>query len=255
MNTNNDSRLGFDPLAWMNDAKPESESESELEDAPLNEAVQDVASVPDSVQEIEVSPSEETIDNIEENIAIEPVINAIEKVEKILTKSEKNPTFKDADRPVELSYKENAIMPDQTQQYLTFELAGEIYGVSILRVEEIKGWDKVTSIPNSPDYLQGVINLRGLIVPIIDLRKRFGMHQKPYTKTTVVIVVKVLNEEQERIMGLIVDAVADVHDLSKKDIKPAPVMHGMISNSFIQGLVKADKKMIIVLEIDAILKF
>ena len=139
------------------------------------------------------------------------------------------------------------------EQYLTFELAGEIYAIDILRVQEIKGWDKVTSVPNSPNYLQGVINLRGLIVPIIDLRKRFEMNVVGYTKTTVVIVMKVYGETQDRTMGIIVDAVSDVHNIKQEIIQPAPVMHGAISNEFIQGLAKVDKKMIIVINIDALL--
>jgi len=139
------------------------------------------------------------------------------------------------------------------EQYLTFELAGEIYAIDILRVQEIKGWDKVTSVPNSPSYLQGVINLRGLIVPIIDLRKRFDMDIIAYTKTTVVIVMKVYGDTQDRTMGIIVDAVSDVHNFKKETIQAAPVMHGAISNEFIQGLAKVDQKMIIVINIDALL--
>jgi purine-binding chemotaxis protein CheW len=139
------------------------------------------------------------------------------------------------------------------EQYLTFELAGEIYAIDILRVQEIKGWNKVTSIPNSPPYLQGVINLRGLIVPIVDLRKRFDMEIVSYTKTTVVIIMKVYSEIQDRTMGIIVDAVSDVHNIKEYIIKPAPVLHGAISNDFIKGLAKVGDKMIIVINIDALL--
>ncbi|MFK5986642.1 MAG: chemotaxis protein CheW [Pseudomonadota bacterium] len=150
---------------------------------------------------------------------------------------------------VELDFLSNT----SDEQYLTFELSGEIYAIDILRVQEIKGWDKVTSVPNAPAYLQGVINLRGLIVPIVDLRKRFAMKVVPYTKTTVVIVMKVYSETQDRTMGIIVDAVSDVHNIKKELIKPAPVMHGAISNDFLQGLAKVDHKMIIVINIDALL--
>ncbi len=139
------------------------------------------------------------------------------------------------------------------EQYLTFELAGEFYAIDILRVQEIKGWSMVTSVPNSPDYVQGVINLRGLIVPIIDLRKRFDMEVVPYTKTTVVIVMKVYSEVQDRTMGIIVDAVSDVHNIKQEQIKPAPVMHGAIKNEFVQGLAKVDGKMLIVINIDKLL--
>lgn len=139
------------------------------------------------------------------------------------------------------------------EQYLTFELSGEIYALDILRIQEIKGWSHVTSVPNSPSYMQGVINLRGLIVPIIDLRKRFAMAVVPYTQTTVVIVMKVYGETCDRTMGIIVDAVSDVHNIKKEIIKPAPVMHGAISNDFIYGLAKVDNKMMIVINIDALL--
>lgn len=139
------------------------------------------------------------------------------------------------------------------EQYLTFELSGEIYAIDILRVQEIKGWNTVTSVPNSPDYVQGVINLRGLIVPIVDLRKRFQMQIVPYTKTTVVIVMKVYSDIQDRTMGIIVDAVSDVYNIKSEQIKPAPVMHGAISNEFIQGLARVEDKMLIVINIDKLL--
>jgi purine-binding chemotaxis protein CheW len=139
------------------------------------------------------------------------------------------------------------------EQYLTFDLSGEIYALDILRIQEIKGWSSITSVPNSPEYMQGVINLRGLIVPVIDLRKRFDMEIVPYTQTTVVIVMKVYSVIQDRIMGIIVDAVSDVHNIKQEIIKPAPIMHGAITNEFIYGLAKVDEKMIIVLNIDALL--
>jgi purine-binding chemotaxis protein CheW len=152
-------------------------------------------------------------------------------------------------KEIELDFLSNS----SDEQYLTFELSGEIYAIDILRIQEIKGWNKVTSVPNSPYYLQGVINLRGLIVPIVDLRKRFAMDVVPYTQTTVVIVMKVYSDTQDRTMGIIVDAVSDVHNIKKESIKPAPVMHGAINNDFIQGLAKVDNKMIIVVDIDALL--
>jgi len=154
-----------------------------------------------------------------------------------------------AENKIELDFLSNT----NDEQYLTFELAGEIYALDILRIQEIKGWTNVTSVPNSPNFMQGVINLRGLIVPIVDLRKRFDMEIVPYTQTTVVIVMKVYSETKDRTMGIIVDAVSDVHNIKKEIIKPAPLMHGAISNEFIQGLAKVENKMIIVINIDALL--
>ncbi len=139
-----------------------------------------------------------------------------------------------------------------TNQFLTFMLAEEEYGVDILRVQEIKGWDKTTPIPNTPPYIKGVINLRGAIVPIIDLRQRFGMEAAPYGPTTVVIVLKISGEDRERTMGIVVDAVSDVYNISIEEMKPAPDFGG-IDVEFIKGLATVDEQMVIILDIDRLL--
>ena len=138
-------------------------------------------------------------------------------------------------------------------QYLTFILAGEEYGVDILRVQEIKGWDNVTPIPNTPRYIRGVINLRGTIVPIIDLRDRFSLESVPYGPTTVVIVLKVMNGEKSRIMGIVVDAVSEVYNIEQDAMKEPPDFGTMISIDYIEGLATVDEKMIIMLDIDHLL--
>jgi len=138
-------------------------------------------------------------------------------------------------------------------QYLTFMLAGEEYGVDILRVLEIKGWDNVTSIPNTPKYIKGVINLRGTIVPIVDLRERFSMDTAEYGQTTVVIVVKVNSDNNSRTMGVVVDAVSEVYNIDEESLKPAPDFGQAISTDFVRGLGTVDEKMIIVLDIDHLL--
>ncbi|WJW76424.1 chemotaxis protein CheW [Thiohalobacter sp. IOR34] len=135
-------------------------------------------------------------------------------------------------------------------QYLTFILAGEEYGVDILRVQEIKGWERVTPIPNTPEFIKGVINLRGTIVPIIDLRQRFGLEWKEYGKTTVVIVLKVRHEERERTMGIVVDAVSEVYDVQPEETKPTPDFGGVVDTDSVKGLATVDGKMIILLDID-----
>lgn len=137
-------------------------------------------------------------------------------------------------------------------QYLTFILAGEEYGVDILRVQEIRGWSKVTPIPNTPDYIKGVINLRGTIVPIVDLRSRFALPACEYGPTTVVIVLRVCGQDRQRIMGVIVDAVSDVYDVRAEDLKPAPELEGLQSSALL-GLATVDKKMVIVLDVDRLL--
>lgn len=139
-------------------------------------------------------------------------------------------------------------------KYLTFVLATEEYAIDILRVQEIKGWSKVTVIPNTPNYICGVINLRGTIVPIIDLRLRFGLERLDYGQMTVVVVVKVLaNNGRERIMGIVVDAVSDVYDVTEAEIKPPPDFGSVISIEFIKGLATVSDKMVIVLDIDRLL--
>lgn len=138
-------------------------------------------------------------------------------------------------------------------QYLTFMLAGEEYGVDILRVQEIKGWDKVTPIPGTPAYVRGVINLRGTIVPIIDLRQKFKMTQIDYGPTTVVIVLKVETTDRDRIMGIVVDAVSDVYAVPVEELRPAPDFGGNIRVEFVRGLATVDEKMVIVLNIDELL--
>lgn len=138
-------------------------------------------------------------------------------------------------------------------QYLTFIMADEEYGVDILRVQEIRGWEHVTPVPNTPKYIKGVINLRGTIVPLVDLRERFGVEQIPYGPTTVVIVLKILGEESERIMGIVVDAVADVYNIEDGKIKPAPDFGSVVSIEYVRGLASIDEKMLIVLEIDRLL--
>ncbi|NOZ53388.1 MAG: chemotaxis protein CheW [Gammaproteobacteria bacterium] len=138
-------------------------------------------------------------------------------------------------------------------QLLTFILAGEEYGVDILRVQEIKGWDTATPIPNTPEHLRGVINLRGTIVPIIDLRLRFALESVPYGPTTVVIVLKVVGENTSRIMGIVVDGVSDVYNVSEDAMKPPPDFGSVIAIDFVKGLATVGDNMVIVLDIDHLL--
>lgn len=154
---------------------------------------------------------------------------------------------------IERSIIGGAELDENTEQYLTFILSGEEYGVDILRVQEIKGWDAVTQIPNTPDYVRGVINLRGTIVPIIDLRTRFNMEQLEYGPTTVVIVLKVVHEGSSRIMGIVVDGVSDVYNMQRDDIKPAPDFGTGIDTAFVKGLATVQEKMVIIIDIDFML--
>jgi len=140
------------------------------------------------------------------------------------------------------------------KELLTFFLAGEEYGVDILRVQEIKGWDSVTNIPNTPEYIRGVINIRGSIVPIIDMRLRFNLEKREYDATTVVIVLNVkTNGHDNRTMGVVVDAVSDVYNIPINDVKPSPDFGTAVDTEFVTGLATIDEKMIIVLDIDYML--
>lgn len=148
----------------------------------------------------------------------------------------------------------SAELDENTQQFLTFILNDEEYGVDILRVQEIKGWDDVTQVPNTPEYIRGVINLRGTIVPIIDLRIRFSMEQLAYGPTTVVIVLKVISsDDSSRIMGIVVDGVSDVYNMKKDQIKAAPDFGDGVDSSFVNGLATVEEKMVIILDIDQML--
>jgi purine-binding chemotaxis protein CheW len=140
-----------------------------------------------------------------------------------------------------------------TRQYLTFMLAGEEYGVDILRVQEIKGWDKVTRIPHTPAFVLGVINLRGTVVPIVDLRRRFSLETIDFGPTTVVIVVKVSSENNERTVGMVVDAVSEVYDVDLENTKPPPDICGSVDTIFVKALATIEEKMIILLDIDKLI--
>nr|WP_230425583.1 chemotaxis protein CheW [Saccharobesus litoralis] len=130
---------------------------------------------------------------------------------------------------------------------------GEEYGVDILSVQEIRGWEKCTSIPNSPDYVRGVLNLRGTIVPVIDLRVRFGLANAEYSAVTVVIVLKLKQDDKDKIMGLVVDAVSDVHAISESQINVSPDLGDNQNSEFITGLGQVGDKMLILLDLNNIL--
>jgi len=140
-----------------------------------------------------------------------------------------------------------------TDQYLTFLLGQEEYGVDILRVQEIKGWERATEIPNTPDYIRGVMNLRGTVIPIVDLRRRFDLAAADYTNTTVVIVLRIEGDNGTRTMGFVVDAVSDVYNVAPENVQPAPDFGARVNTQFIKGLAAVDEKMVILLDIDRLI--
>ncbi len=139
------------------------------------------------------------------------------------------------------------------RQYLTFTLAGEQYGIDILKVQEIRGWQPVTTVPNSPAFVKGVMNLRGAIVPVIDLRRRFGLDPVAYTPTTVVIVVTVRGAHGPRVIGAVVDGVSDVLHVEGSSIQPAPDFGTAVHTEFISGLVTLEAGMVMLLDADRLL--
>ncbi len=130
-------------------------------------------------------------------------------------------------------------------QHITFTVGTEEYGVDIMNVREIKGWTPATRLPNAPDYVRGVINLRGTMVPIFDLRARFGGDQTEASPTHVVVIVTVGN----RVIGILVDAVSDILTIEGRDIQPVPRM-GAGGDDFIGGLVTIDGRMVALLRLD-----
>jgi purine-binding chemotaxis protein CheW len=135
------------------------------------------------------------------------------------------------------------------RQFLTFMMAEEEYGVDILTVKEIRSWEEITVIPNAPDYVQGVINIRGTIVPILDLRLRFGLPKIEYGALTVVIVIKVDVGQKTKIMGMAVDAVSDVYSIIEKNAKMVPTFSDSDNSEFVAGLVNVGEKMVALLDL------
>ncbi|GGY39634.1 chemotaxis protein CheW [Bacterioplanes sanyensis] len=152
-----------------------------------------------------------------------------------------------------MSSEDVEVQASDEQQYLTFIMAEEEYGVDILAVQEIRGWEETTSIPNAPDYIQGVINLRGTIVPIMDLRRRFGLKPVEYSPITVVIILKVSTDQGEKVMGIVVDAVSDVYSIKHSDVRQPPDLNQDDNSDFLRGLVNVKDKMVILLDVGTLL--
>ena len=137
---------------------------------------------------------------------------------------------------------------DASEEYLTFALGQEEYGVEILKVQEIRGYDSVTRLPAAADYIKGVINLRGIIVPVIDMRLKFNL-AADYTALTVMIVLNV----GERVVGMVVDSVSDVVRLGGAQIREVPEMGATIDRKFLTGLGTLDERMLILLDIERLM--
>lgn len=140
-----------------------------------------------------------------------------------------------------------------SQQVLTFVLGNETYGVDILRVQEIRGFSAVTKIPHAPSHVLGVLNLRGSIVPIVDLRMRFSLERAEYNAVTVIIVLSVQSSTGRRDFGVVVDGVSDVVDVNKAEVRPAPELGSASATEYILGLVPVAERMVVLLDIDCLI--
>ncbi len=135
-------------------------------------------------------------------------------------------------------------------QYLSFTLDGEHYGVDILKVQEIRGWEAVREIPETPAFIKGVLDLRGCIVPIVDLRQRFRMAGADYSPTTVIVVLSVGGTECSQLVGAVVDGVSDVLDVQAAELRQAPSFGARINTRYMRGMLKREERMIILLDVD-----
>ena len=134
-------------------------------------------------------------------------------------------------------------------EYLAFRLGAEEYGIDILKVQEIRGYENVTRIANAPDFIKGVINLRGIIVPIVDMRIKFNLGEPTYDQFTVVIILSIAG----RVMGMVVDSVSDVTTLQPEQIRPAPQMGTALNTDYLIGLGTLEERMLILLDIERLM--
>ena len=141
------------------------------------------------------------------------------------------------------------IVTGAAQEYLTFTLGAEEYGVNILKVQEIRGYEKPTAIANAPAYIKGVVNLRGTIVPIVDMRIKFNLGEATYDQFTVVIILNVA----DRVVGMVVDGVSDVISLAPEQIRAAPEFSSTFDTGYITGLGTIDERMLILVDIDELM--
>jgi len=138
-------------------------------------------------------------------------------------------------------------------RYLTFNLKDEVYGIEILTVKELMGITKITPLPQTPDFIKGVINLRGMIVPVVDLRLKFGMSAGEYNKRTSVVVAEVLFENQKILMGIVVDAIQEVIAIAEDKISRVAYVRSKIRAEYIKGVANTEEGMIILLDVSRIL--
>jgi len=146
-----------------------------------------------------------------------------------------------------------SVMTDREGKYLTFALAGEEYGISILKIKEIIGMMPITTIPQTPEFVKGVINLRGKVIPVVDLRLRFGMEKIDYTERTCIIVVEISGGAGTVMIGIVVDSVSEVLNIKAGDIEETPTFGTRLETDYILGMAKMQGGVKILLDIDRVL--
>lgn len=144
-------------------------------------------------------------------------------------------------------------MQEKEGKYLTFSLGDEEYGIGILQVKEIIGMMSITSVPRTPNFVKGVINLRGKVIPVVDLRLRFSMKEAEYTERTCIIVVEIIGNTGEFVIGIVVDSVSEVLNINGDEIEPAPAFGAKLNTEYILGMAKLESGVKILLEIDRVL--
>jgi purine-binding chemotaxis protein CheW len=142
---------------------------------------------------------------------------------------------------------------DRAGKYLTFTLAGEEYGIGILKIKEIIGMMSVTAVPKTPDFVKGVINLRGKVIPVIDLRMRFGLEASDYTERTCIVVVEISSGANDILIGLVVDSVSEVLNIKSGDIEDTPAFGAKVQTGVILGMAKMEGGVKILLDIDKVI--
>ncbi|MFA7419490.1 MAG: chemotaxis protein CheW [Melioribacteraceae bacterium] len=140
----------------------------------------------------------------------------------------------------------------EARQYLTFKLSEEVFGVDVAQVREILDYVKITKVPQTPDFMCGVINLRGSVVPVVDMNMKFGMVKTERTVNTCIVVVEVILNDEKTILGALVDSVQEVFEIEPENIEPAPKIGTKLKTEFIKGMGKREDKFIIILDIDKV---
>jgi len=147
-----------------------------------------------------------------------------------------------------------SVLTEKEGKYLTFTLANEEYGIGILKIKEIIGMILITTIPQAPEYVKGVVNLRGKVIPVIDLRLKFGMQAIEYNERTCIIVLEIGDQNNEVMIGIVVDSVSEVLNIKGEDIEEAPHFGSTLDTEYILGMAKSENSVKILLNIDSILK-